>query len=113
MLQGSRREALLAVDLHNRAASERGLEGYVVHMHMAWLYLHHAKFLRDNVDYRYREPDGRVFVRVDGEIKTWELGRCLREAFPSEKGRYCCFRGWGERVRAGVAPSPGCRQAAP
>lgn len=83
MLQGSRREALLAVDLYNRAASERSLEGFVVHMHMAWLYLHHAKFLRDKVDHRYRKDNGH-FVRVDGEIKMWELGRCLREAFPAE-----------------------------
>jgi hypothetical protein len=82
--QGSKREALLAVDLYNRAASERSLEGFVVHMHMAWLYLHHAKFLRDKVDYRYRHDSGR-FVRVDGEVKTWELARCLREAFPDDK----------------------------
>ena len=39
VLQGSRREALLAVDLDNRAASERSFEGFVAHMHMAWLYL--------------------------------------------------------------------------
>lgn len=83
MLQGSRREALLAVDLYNRAASERSLEGFIVHMHMAWLYLHHARFLRDGVDYRYRQDNGR-FVRVDGEVKTWELARCLREAFPTD-----------------------------
>jgi Domain of unknown function (DUF3644) len=83
MLHGSRREALLAVDLYNRAAAERSLEGFVVHMHMAWLYLHHARFLRDGVDYRYRHDNGR-FVRVDGEIKTWELARCLREAFPTD-----------------------------
>jgi len=85
ILQRSRREALLAVDLYNRAASERSLEGFVVHMHMAWLYLHHARFLRDYVDYRYREPDGWRFARVDGEIKTWELGRCVQEAFPSDR----------------------------
>jgi hypothetical protein len=84
ILQGSRREALLAVDLYNRAASARSLEGFIVHMHMAWLYLHHAKFLREKVDYRYRHDNGH-FVRVDGEVKTWELGRCLREAFPAEK----------------------------
>ncbi|MGZ6693311.1 MAG: DUF3644 domain-containing protein [Solirubrobacteraceae bacterium] len=82
-LQGSRREALLAVDLYNRAASERSLEGFVMHMHVAWLYLHHAKFLRDGTDYRYREDNGH-FERVDGEIKTWDLARCLREAFPSQ-----------------------------
>ncbi len=83
MLQGSKKEALLAVDLYNRAVSERSLEGFVVHMHMAWLYLHHARFLRDKVDYRHREDNGR-FVRVDGEVKTWELGRCLRQTFPNE-----------------------------
>jgi hypothetical protein len=83
MLQGSRREALLAVDLYNRAASERSLEGFVMHMHVAWLYMLHAKFQRDGVDYRYRQANG-WFVRVDGEIKTWELARCLREAFPDE-----------------------------
>jgi hypothetical protein len=33
----------------------------------------------------YRESNGRRFARVDGEIKTWELERCLREAFPSDK----------------------------
>lgn len=81
MLEASRREALLAVDLYNRAASERSLEGFVMHMHVAWLYLHHARFLRDKVDYRYRKENGQ-FVRTDGEIKTWELARCLREVFP-------------------------------
>lgn len=82
MLEGSRREALLAVDLYNRAASERSLEGFILHMHVAWLYMHHAKFKRDGVDYRYRQDNGH-FVRVDGDIKTWELARCLREAFPN------------------------------
>jgi hypothetical protein len=85
ILQASKREALIAVDLYNRAASERSLEGFVVHMHLAWLYLHHARFQRDAVDFRYRESDGRLFVRVDGEVKTWELSRCLRETFPDDK----------------------------
>jgi hypothetical protein len=83
-LQASRREALLAVDLYNRAASERSLEGFVVHMNLAWLYLHHARFERDGIDYRYREAGGRRFVRVDGEVKRWELSHCLREAFPAQ-----------------------------
>ncbi len=85
ILQASRREALLAVDLCNRAASERSLEAFIVHMSLAWLYLHHARFERDGVDYRYRDGDGRRFVRVDGEIKRWELARCLREAFSDER----------------------------
>jgi hypothetical protein len=80
-LQGSRREALLAVDLYNRAACERSLEGFVVHMNLAWLYLHHAKFVHEKVDFRYRKANGRL-ERIDGEVKTWDLARCLRETFP-------------------------------
>ena len=82
-LQAGRREALLAVDLDNRVASVRSLEGFVVHMHLAWLYLLHAKFDRDGLDYRYRKTNGH-FVRVDGEVKTWELARCVVEAFPDD-----------------------------
>jgi hypothetical protein len=81
ILQASRREALLAVDLYNRTAAERSLEGFVVHMHLAWLHLLHARFSRDALDYRYRSENG-WFVRVDGEIKTWELARCIAEAYP-------------------------------
>src|SRR5919202_5307358 len=91
ILQGSRREALLAVDLYNRAAVERSLEGFVVHMNLAWLYLLHARFKRDGIDYRYRQPNSRRFVRVDdGEIKTWELARCIREAFSDEHNPVRC-----------------------
>lgn len=80
-LQAGRREALLAADLYNRAAAERSLEGFVVHMHMAWLHMLHARLARDGVDIRYRKPNGH-FERVDGAIKVWELARCIREAFP-------------------------------
>lgn len=73
---------MLAVDLYNRVASERSLEAFVVHMHTAWLYLLHARFERDTVDYRYRKPNGH-FERIDGEVKTWDLARCIREAFPN------------------------------
>lgn len=80
-LQAAKNEARLAVDLYNRPTEPRSLEGLVVHMHLAWLYMLHAQFLRDGVDFRYREKDGRRFVKVDGEPKTWELTRCLEEAF--------------------------------
>ena len=88
-LQASRREALLAADLYNRTAAERSLEAFVVHMHLSWLYLLHARFSRDVIDYRYRAENGR-FVRVDGEIRTWELARCVREAFPDDASPVRC-----------------------
>jgi Domain of unknown function (DUF3644) len=82
-LQGSKNEACLAVDLYNRSTRERSLEGFVVHMHTAWLYLLHARFQRDDIDFRHW-LDGRRLERVDGEPKTWSLRRCVREEYPDE-----------------------------
>jgi hypothetical protein len=80
MLKASQDEAALAVRLYNDAAEVRAFEGFVVHLHVAWLYLLHARFVRDGVEHRYRDPDNpRRFVRVDGEYKRWELKRCVEE----------------------------------
>jgi hypothetical protein len=78
MLQGAIDEAVLAVDLYNQPTQPRRLEGFFVHMHMAWLYLLHAEFIRDGVDYRYRLANGN-FERIDGEPKTWDLQKSVKE----------------------------------
>lgn len=84
VLQGSKAEALLAVDAYNRSGERRSLEAFVVHMHLAWLYLLQACLLRDRIDFRYRQKDGRHFVKVDGEPKTWELARCVAWRWPND-----------------------------
>lgn len=81
MLSGGIDEALLAVDLYNQPRQPRRLEGFFVHMHIAWLYLLQATFKRDGIDFRYWRPDGRL-ERVDGEPKTWDLLKCVAERFP-------------------------------
>ena len=81
MLDGAVEEALLAVDLYNQPRQPRRLEGFLVHMHIAWLYLLHAEFRRDSLDYHYRLSNGR-FERVDGEPKTWDLQRSVKERWP-------------------------------
>jgi hypothetical protein len=69
--------------LYNDAAEARGFEGFAVHMHLAWLYLLQAAFVRDGVDFRYRDRDNpRRFIKVDGEYKCWELARCVEERWP-------------------------------
>jgi hypothetical protein len=83
-LQAAKNEARLAVDLYNRPTESRSLEGFVVHMHLAWLYMLHAEFLRDGIDFRYRQKDGRRLVQIDGEPKTWELARCVEQGFSAE-----------------------------
>lgn len=76
MVIAAREEALTAVEIHNSPLSPRPLEGFLVHMHMAWLYALHAGFSKAGIDYRYRQPNGH-FVKVDGEPKSWELQRCV------------------------------------
>lgn len=79
-LDAARREATLAVRLFNDPIEPRSFEAFVVHMHVAWLYLLHARFARDGVEFRYRRRHNpRQFERVDGEHKRWELARCAEE----------------------------------
>lgn len=84
MVDASRDEAQLAVRLYNDPAEIRSFEGFVVHMHLAWLYLLHAELTRDGVDFRYWHSEGRRrrLDRIDGEPRQWELGRCVRERWP-------------------------------
>lgn len=84
ILDASKAEALLAVDIYNRPRHERRVEGYFVHMHLAWLYLLQARFHRDGIDYRHRKPGSNRFERVDGEPKTWGLSKCVGEHWPDE-----------------------------
>jgi Protein of unknown function (DUF3644) len=87
MLQAARAEALLAVEFYNTAGERRSLEAFVVHMHLAWLYLLHAELVAKDVDFRYWEgrPNGRErLVRVDGEPKTWDLAKCVQTRWPNE-----------------------------
>lgn len=82
ILDASKNEALLAVDLYNRPKQARRVESFFVHMHMAWLLLLHAGFQRDGVDYYYRKNAAGHFVRVDGEPKAWELTKCVEARWP-------------------------------
>jgi Protein of unknown function (DUF3644) len=57
-------------------------------MQIAWLYLLHARFRRDGIDYWYRDADGRKKLAADGQPRTWELARCMKEAFkPNDPAR--------------------------
>lgn len=82
-LDASVDEACLAVRLYNDPAEPRCFEAFPVHMHLAWLYLIHACFSRDGVDFRYWDPTKkRRLVRIDGEPKRWELQRSVEEHWP-------------------------------
>lgn len=74
------REACLAVRMYNDPAEARSFEAFVIHMHLAWMYLLHAQFLRDGIDFRYWDKTKKNrLAKVDGEPKLWDLDRSLRE----------------------------------
>ena len=73
-LDASKDEAILAVDLYNQSRRPRRLEGFFVHMHLAWLYLFEAQYQQSRTDYHYRLSNGH-YERVDGEPKTWDLAK--------------------------------------
>ena len=86
IVEASRDEASLAVRLYNDPAEARSFEGFVVHMHLAWLYLLQAQFARDDVDYRYWQRDNpRRLERIDGEAKRWELAKSVKERWTDDR----------------------------
>lgn len=84
-LDASIEEACLAVRLYNDSTEARAFEGFIIHMHLAWLYLLHAEFVRDDVDFRYWDPKYKNrLLRIDGEPKRWELERSMKERWPTD-----------------------------
>lgn len=82
ILVAARDEALNAVEFYNKPGARRPLESFLVHMHMAWLYLLHAEFERNKINYYYREKNSPRYIRVDGERKSWDLKKCVAYRWP-------------------------------
>lgn len=82
LLSKSRDAAILAVDLYNKPATRFKSYGYIVLMTIAWTSLLHAIFERQGIKYYHRNRrNPRLYVRIDGELKAWELSKCAREFF--------------------------------
>jgi len=58
VLQDSKNEVRLAVDLYNRSGMERQLEAFIVHMSMGWLKLLQAHFEKTGLDIFIRDERG-------------------------------------------------------
>jgi hypothetical protein len=65
MVMASRAEALTAVEIHNSPLSLRPLEGFLVHMHIAWLYLLHGEFEMAGTPFFYTTKSGSR-IQIDG-----------------------------------------------
>ena len=89
LLRKSREAALNAVQTFNNPLTTFKAETFIVLMNIAWMYLLHAYYRREGVEYRYytKGPKRRKFDRTkSGAYKYWELERCLNEkACPLDK----------------------------
>jgi hypothetical protein len=80
MLEESKRQALKAMDEYN--ASTGNYADFVGQMVRAWLYLLHAEFRHQRIDYHYVDSATGKHKIIDGEPKAWELATCLAQRYP-------------------------------
>jgi hypothetical protein len=82
-LEASKQEAVLAVKLFNDPTGERNLEGFVVHMHLAWLYLLQADWTKAAREYRIRDSSVKSvrYKKIDGEYQTPSLEWFVQETW--------------------------------
>lgn len=80
LVSQSRDAALAAVQVFNSPLIAFKSETFIVLMHVAWTYLLHADYRRNDVEYRYFRQAGsrRRFERTrSGSFRYWDLSRCL------------------------------------
>lgn len=79
VLQSSKNEAVLAIDLYNRSGQQRQLEAFIVHMSLAWLRLLQAKVEKDGGDLYTRDRRGRRIRAEDGDWRMKPLDKLTSE----------------------------------
>jgi hypothetical protein len=87
VLQSSKNEARLAVDLYNRSGNERQLEAFIVHMSMGWLKLLQANALNSGGDPYVRGNGNRRIRHPDGDWTYKSLHTMAYEYFPEKDAR--------------------------
>jgi len=96
LLEKSKESCLLAVDIYNKPKTSFRSGGYVVLMIIAWTSLLHAIFEKKNVKYYYRDKNNpRLYQKINGERKAWELGECIKEYLKDKDHSY-------EPIRANI-----------
>lgn len=79
----ARDSALLAVEVYNKPGISFRTSAYVALMVIAWTALLHAVFLRAEKKPYYKGKSGK-YIKVDGDLKHWELGECVAQYWHAE-----------------------------
>lgn len=83
LLIKSRQFSSLAIYVFNNPYSEFKVHGFIVNIVVAWTALLHAIFEKKNIDYFYRDIEGKAKL-IDGDEKAWELRHCIDKYWPNE-----------------------------
>ncbi len=81
LLLKARQSALLALQIYNNPTTVFRTEGFSVMMVIAWTALFHAIFEKRGHPYSYLDQATGKPVVVDGDLKAWELGECLKRFY--------------------------------
>lgn len=87
VLQASKNEVRLAVDLYNRSGTERQLEAFIVHMSMGWLKLLQAHGEKISHDIYIRNDRGHRVRSEDGDWAHKWLRKLVNELFTANDAR--------------------------
>src|SRR3990172_1150279 len=81
LVRSSREAALAAIQTYNNPLITFKTESFIVLMIIAWTYLLHAYYRSQRIEYRYFKMGKarRIFQRIDGQYKYWELSQCLSD----------------------------------
>ena len=78
LVDESRINALLAVELYNKPNLNGRIDGYIIHMIIAWTKIMHA-YYHITIGDKYYHKRNNKYIKVDGEKKTWELSECIKK----------------------------------
>ena len=80
LINSSRESALAAIQIYNNPLITFKTESFIVLMIIAWTYLLHAYYRESRIEYRYYKMGKirRVFDRIEGRYRYWELSKCLK-----------------------------------
>ena len=81
LISASREAALNAIQSYNNPLTKFKSETFIINMTVAWTYLLHAFYIRQDVEIRYFEDagKGRKFKKTPGgDYRYWDLSRCIR-----------------------------------
>jgi len=80
LIRSSREAALAAIQIYNNPLITFKTENFIVLMIIAWTYLLHAYYRANRIEYRYCKmgTKRRIYDRIDGQYKYWDLSKCLK-----------------------------------